>query len=276
MLTLSSWRIAEGLDRDFFSIRCGDVTASTNEEIKIAARAGAREGLVCTALEQRSGYGRQGRSWVSPQGGLYLSLLLTPEVEAAELPTLSLVVSLAVRQALIDVGGGRDISIKWPNDVMCPGGKLCGISLETIGAAVCVGVGINVFRPARKQPVGGKHTPAYLCEAIAAASGNCLPSSISKEGLTLDQQRELERIATALLNCIDLMYHRWLQTGFLGFVAAYNEHVLLAGSSVTIASVEGDIIASGIVESVDAAGRLCLRTAEGTLLPINSGEVHLL
>ncbi|MEG1517653.1 MAG: biotin--[acetyl-CoA-carboxylase] ligase [Raoultibacter sp.] len=272
---LSSRRITEGLDRDFFSIRCGEVTASTNEEIKIAARAGTREGLVCTALEQRSGYGRQGRLWVSPQGGLYLSLLLTPAVDPAVLPTLSLVVSLAVRRALIDVGGGEDITIKWPNDVMCPRGKLCGISLETIGRSVCVGVGINVFEPAEKKPVGGKHTPAYL---YGASSGGCdasLPSVVGKAGIDARQQKELERIAVALLNCVDLMYHRWQQTGFAGFVSAYNQHAALIGSSVTIVSVTGAAIATGFVESIDSDGRLCLRTAEGEVFPINSGEVHV-
>ena len=272
---LSPHNLTEKLDRDFFRITCLETTPSTNAEIKAAAWAGAREGLVCIALEQYSGYGRQGRSWVSPPGGLYLSMLLAPAVDPAVLPTLSLVVSLAVRRALIDVGGGEDITIKWPNDVMCPRGKLCGISLETIGRSVCVGVGVNVFEPAEKKPVGGKHTPAYLYGTPSDGYDGFLASAVGEASLDAAQQKELERIAAALLNCVDLMYHRWQQTGFAGFVSAYNQHAALIGSSVTIASITGAVIATGFVESIDGDGRLCLRSAEGDVLPINSGEVHV-
>ncbi|MFR1637678.1 MAG: biotin--[acetyl-CoA-carboxylase] ligase [Eggerthellaceae bacterium] len=83
--------------------------------------AGEPEGLVVRALRQVSGYGRQGRSWTSPEGGLYCSLLLRPQVAPRELPTLSLVVGMAVRRALVALAGARAeeaVRIKWPNDVV--------------------------------------------------------------------------------------------------------------------------------------------------------------
>ncbi|MFR3090364.1 MAG: biotin--[acetyl-CoA-carboxylase] ligase [Eggerthella lenta] len=83
--------------------------------------AGEPEGLVVRALRQVSGYGRQGRSWTSPEGGLYCSLLLRPQVAPRELPTLSLVVGMAVRRALVALAGARAeeaVRIKWPNDLV--------------------------------------------------------------------------------------------------------------------------------------------------------------
>lgn len=96
-------------------------TPSTNLEIKRALDAGEAEGLVVRARRQVAGYGRQGRAWASPEGGLYCSLLLRPSVDLAALPTLSLVVGIAVRRAvvsLIDVPAAQAIQIKWPNDVV--------------------------------------------------------------------------------------------------------------------------------------------------------------
>ena len=75
-----------------FRIALHEEVASTNDEVKRALEAGEPEGLVVRALRQVSGYGRQGRSWTSPEGGLYCSLLLRPQVAPRELPTLSLVV----------------------------------------------------------------------------------------------------------------------------------------------------------------------------------------
>ena len=104
-----------------FRIALHEEVASTNDEVKRALEAGEPEGLVVRALRQVSGYGRQGRSWTSPEGGLYCSLLLRPQVAPRELPTLSLVVGMAVRRALVALAGARAeeaVRIKWPNDVV--------------------------------------------------------------------------------------------------------------------------------------------------------------
>lgn len=109
-----------------FHVRLLEEVSSTNDEVKRALDNGEPEGLVVRALRQVAGYGRQGRSWTSPEGGLYCSLLLRPQVAPRELPTLSLVVGMAVRRALVALA--RDVAadavrIKWPNDVvLVPGG----------------------------------------------------------------------------------------------------------------------------------------------------------
>ena len=106
--------------------------SSTNDVVKRALEAGEPEGLAVRACRQTGGYGRQGRTWTSPEGGLYLSLLLRPRVPSAQLPTLSLVAGLAVREAVasfLDTKDAGSILVKWPNDVVvrqsCREG-LCG------------------------------------------------------------------------------------------------------------------------------------------------------
>lgn len=104
-----------------FRLRAFAETTSTNDEVKRALEAGEPEGLAVRARRQVAGYGRQGRTWTSPDGGLYCSLLLRPQVAPRELPTLSLVTGMAVRRALVglaDDGAADRIRIKWPNDVV--------------------------------------------------------------------------------------------------------------------------------------------------------------
>lgn len=94
---------------------------STNNVVKQAIESGEAEGLVVRAWRQTGAYGRQGRAWASPEGGLYLSLLLRPEVSASQLPTLSLVAALAVCDALASLvtsDQAKRLRIKWPNDII--------------------------------------------------------------------------------------------------------------------------------------------------------------
>ena len=142
-----------------------DEVTSTNEVAKNALREGKAEGLIVRARRQLSGYGRQGREWDSPEGGLYMSILLRPDVAGSGLATLSLVVGLSVQRALGQVAAPQfedGIQVKWPNDVIympadCQRAdeyrKLCGIALEACGGGVCVGIGINVFRPEVDRPL---------------------------------------------------------------------------------------------------------------------------
>ena len=107
-----------------FRLQVLESVDSTNEVIKRAIEDGEPEGLAIRAYRQTGGYGRQGRAWKSPRGGMYESILLRPEVEMRELPTLALVVAIAVRRALASLvvdDQARRICIKWPNDVVLAG-----------------------------------------------------------------------------------------------------------------------------------------------------------
>lgn len=125
-----------------FHVRLLEEVSSTNDEVKRALDNGEPEGLVVRAFRQVAGYGRQGRAWTSPEGGLYCSLLLRPQVAPRELPTLSLVVGMAVRRALVALAGdvaADAVRIKWPNDVvLVPGGASAGAGAAAGAADVAL------------------------------------------------------------------------------------------------------------------------------------------
>ena len=104
-----------------------DSLPSTNTEAARQAARGAPEGLCVVAREQTAGRGRRERSWVSPKdAGLYLSVVLRPSFEARLWPLVTLAAALAVRDALA-ASCALDTDIKWPNDLLASGRKLCGI-----------------------------------------------------------------------------------------------------------------------------------------------------
>ena len=256
-----------------FRVLLLDEVSSTNDEVKRALDDGEPEGLVVRALRQVAGYGRQGRAWTSPAGGLYCSLLLRPQVEPRELPTLSLVVGMAVRRALVALAGdaaAQSVRIKWPNDVVCERGKLCGISLEVHGGGVCVGVGVNVLSPDERPDVGvnvlspderpdvgGKNRAAYVADLAPVA-----PPSI-------------ETVLDAFLAAFSPLYDEWTRAGFAALVDEFNAHASLIGRTVSVVDRAGSTLAEGAVRRIDAQGRLVLLDASGTETPVSSGEAHL-
>jgi BirA family biotin operon repressor/biotin-[acetyl-CoA-carboxylase] ligase len=128
-----------------------DSVGSTNDEASRLAEAGAAEGTVVWAREQTGGRGRRGRRWVSPVGNLYCSTVLRPDCAAARAAELGFVAALAVADI---VSPGREIRLKWPNDVLVDGGKVAGILPESAIAQdgkvehVVMGIGVNVgFAP---------------------------------------------------------------------------------------------------------------------------------
>lgn len=261
-------------------------TSSTNDEVKQALEAGEPEGLAVCARRQAAGYGRQGRTWASPEGGLYLSLLLRPPVPPAELPTLSLAVGVAVRRAAARLASSEcaeAIRVKWPNDVVVApcgpegvaGGrpccaaaegdqrfrKLCGISLETHGGGVCVGVGVNVCSPAEPAEVGGKNVPAYLSELRFPV----------KHGIS----SAVSTVCDAVLAEFSTVYDLWLAHGFAALAGECDAHLALRGQTVQVLDRTGAQLACGAVEGVCSDGRLLLRASDGETMRIASGEVGL-
>lgn len=125
-------------------------TGSTNDVVRVEARAGAPEGLVVVADRQTAGRGRRGRAWDSPAGlGLWFSVLLRPSLPARQAPLLAFVAAAAVREA-VAAAAGVPVLIKWPNDVVAlDGRKVSGIlvEMEADGDRVrhcVVGIGVNV------------------------------------------------------------------------------------------------------------------------------------
>ena len=249
-----------------------DEVASTNEVVKNALREGKAEGLIVRARRQSSGYGRQGREWDSPEGGLYMSILLRPDVAGSGLATLSLVVGLSVQRALGQVAAPQfedGIQVKWPNDVIympadCERAdeyrKLCGISLEAHGGGVCVGVGVNVLPPAVRPDVGGKNRPAYVSD---------LAESSAAPGIAV------EAVLDAFLEAFATLYCAWQRDGFASLVDEFNTHASLNGQDVRMVDRADNLLAEGSVVRVDTQGRLVLRTEAGVETAVSSGEAHL-
>ena len=128
-----------------------DSIGSTNHEAKRLALDGASEGTLVWALEQTAGRGRRGRTWVSPPGNLYASLILRPDCSVSRAAQLGFVAALAVGGALRTILPRVDLlAYKWPNDVLINGRKVAGVLLETeLDAAgmprfLVVGVGLNL------------------------------------------------------------------------------------------------------------------------------------
>jgi BirA family biotin operon repressor/biotin-[acetyl-CoA-carboxylase] ligase len=132
---------------DGYRLVSRDTVGSTNDEAKRLARAGAAEGTLVWAREQTAGRGRRGRSWASPPGNLYLSLVQRPDCLADRAAQLGFVAALAVGDALRP---HCETACKWPNDLLAGGRKIAGILLESetgaggVPAFVVVGVGVNL------------------------------------------------------------------------------------------------------------------------------------
>lgn len=140
---------------------------STQEIAKEAARQGANGGLVVIAEEQRTGRGRMGRSWLSPTGGnLYTSILLRPRIPPMRIQLINLAAGLAVHRALESMYGIR-CSLKWPNDLLWKGEKLCGILSETASETdrvhyAITGIGLNVNMSADDLVSAGVDNPSSV------------------------------------------------------------------------------------------------------------------
>lgn len=128
-----------------------DEVDSTNRYARKLAAQGAENGTLVIADTQTAGRGRRGRNWVSPpQEGIFMTLIVRPQVHPSQVGRLSLQTALAVAEGIENVTG-LDTRIKWPNDVVCGGKKLVGMLLEMNGDEECVhdvvaGIGINVHQ----------------------------------------------------------------------------------------------------------------------------------
>ena len=234
-------------------------TSSTNRDAAAQAQAGAPEGLVVAAGLQCAGRGRMTRAWFSPpKANLYFSVLLRPEVELARAASLPLVMGLAVAEALAELAPEVRPLIKWPNDILAQGRKLCGILCEMQAETDCVrhiiaGVGVNV-NLTREQ------FPEELRDRATS--------------LRIEAGRTFSRAAVlaAILNRFEPLYDRWRAEGLAPLVPAVSARDALRGR--TVALDQGGRRMEGRAEGIQPDGALLLRTADG-LVPVYSGEAHI-
>jgi biotin-[acetyl-CoA-carboxylase] ligase BirA-like protein len=225
---------------------------STNDEARRLIETGERGPLWIVAARQTKGRGRLGREWISPPGNLYASFIFGDFSQTRLAPELGFVTGVAVVRALRATAGQRDFKLKWPNDMLFDGAKLGGILLEGVGAGVAplaiIGVGLNVSQAPEDMPY-----PARALAALGAAA----PSAGAVFAAFSD----------ALCEALDL----W--QGGEGFAAIRDEWLRSAsGLGETIRVALTSEIVEGRFDTIDAAGRLVLETADGRRV-IEAGDV---
>lgn len=228
----------------FFHLVALDACGSTNDEAKRLAQDGAPEGTLVWAKRQTAGKGRRGRAWTSPDGNLFCSLVLRPDVAPAQAALVSFVAAVAVGEAVSSLVPGRP-ELKWPNDVLLGGAKVSGILLESEpgqGRALdwlVLGVGINVHH----YPDDVPYAATSLVRAGAAAD--------------LTAQTVLERFAASFA----AWYGRFRAQGFAPVRAAWLNAAKGLGQEVTVRLAEDSF--TGRLADLDEAGGLLVDTATG-------------
>jgi len=233
-------------------------TGSTNSDALALGREGAPHGTVVFAEEQRSGRGRMGRSWESARGlNLYLSILLRPTIVPAQAPQLSLVAGVAVAEALETLG--VDGRIKWPNDIVVGGRKLCGILTEIVAEAdrvecVVVGIGVNLNGEV------SDFSPALRSKATSVREAT---------GRRVDRGAFLR----ALLGVFERAYGVFERSGFAGVAPQWRRRSYLEGRRVDVEGV-GERLA-GRCLGIDDDGALLVDTGGAAPARVIAGDVTL-
>lgn len=241
----------------------GRVT-STNDVAVSLARGGSPEGTLVIAEEQARGRGRQGRTWFSPPGcGLWFSIILRPAMSAEASSTISLAAAAGVAEAL-ESGYGIRTRIKWPNDVLVGGRKLCGILTEAEfvndqAKFVVVGIGINVLTSEESFPaeIAGIATSLAI---EARRAGAATAAGISRAGVLSGVIRAVES------NYLDLRDH-----GFGTIREKLLERSALMGRVIRVRMPDGMV--EGVAADIDLGGALLLRAENGSTVRLIAGEV---
>lgn len=158
-------------------IRFVERTGSTNEDL--LGDPGATEGDWLVALAQHAGRGRQGRHWQSLAGNFFGSTLVRLRPGDPSAPSLALAAGLALIEAVDLAAAGRDLLLKWPNDLMLSGAKLGGILLERAGDRIVAGFGVNLaaapdIADRKTACLGGAITPQAFAPLLAASVARLL------------------------------------------------------------------------------------------------------
>ena len=226
---------------------------STSNRLKALARGGAPEWTVVLADVQTGGRGREGRTWVSPPGGLYLSVLLRPRFEKVGL--LPLAAGVAVAEAAAELGVRAEL--KWPNDVLASGRKLAGILSEAASGPagvewVALGVGVNVSLDAARLP-------SEMQDGV---------TSLAAEGAA---DVSVGAVAAAVLARLAVCYDA-LRSSPAAVLSAWRSHAATWwGSLVDVRAGEAPL--RGRLLEVDEEGALVLELESGERRRLLSGEV---
>jgi len=221
-----------------------------------AHREGKRQAWVFVAREQAAGRGRLGRSWKSPAGGLWVTVLWPLTADAVRAQTIPLVAGLAVARAIERIRV-LPCRIKWPNDILINGRKVCGILCELATgleiSAVMIGIGINAN--IHSQDV--MQSVSYPVTSLLDETG---------------EETDLDRLLADVLEELCGKLLKFEIEGIDPFLPLINAQLAFANSRVLVSGSEaGDV--AGVVRGIDGQGRLLI-DCSGLIVPVLTGDVR--
>lgn len=242
-----------------------DMVDSTNTKAKQLAEQENTHGLLVIAEQQEMGKGRRGKNWNSQKGtGIWMSLIIKPKIKPVSASMLTLVAALAVTKAIRQMGeqeenrNNLEAKIKWPNDIVVNGKKVCGILTEMSSELdyihhVVIGIGINAN--IEKFPDEINH--------IATS-------------LLLEGKKHIKRsqLVAFVLEAFEAYYIKFLKTENLEtMITEYNQWLINYEEEVKI--IEENVTYTGVAKGITATGELIVILPDGTRKEVVSGEVSV-
>lgn len=231
---------------------------STNLQAKLDAEKGAGEGTLIVSDMQTAGRGRRGRAWSSPPGtNVYFTLVLRPDFQVEQASMVTLVTGLAVAEG-IHATCGLEARIKWPNDIVVNGKKVCGMLAEMSTERdfihyVVMGVGVNVAR---------QDFPAEIAQTATCLEREC--------GKTVSRSE----IIVNIMKAFEGYYEIFCRDGNLaGLLERYNG--LLAGKDGEVRVLDPKGEYQGISRGINGTGELLVERENGTVEAVYAGEVSV-
>lgn len=248
-----------------------DRVGSTNAELLQRGREGAPHGAAIRAQMQTAGRGRRAHRWTSPEGGLYLSVLIRPHVASAQLPGLPVACALGVVSTLQAAGCSR-ARLKWPNDVVVGHAKLAGILTELShdgsGPFAVCGVGVNMQDPDEGACLDGALRPASFTGSL-------------DEGVAMPSLQELAgQVRAGIVDEAERWEHGLIGAGegvapLTGIVDAYNACLAFRGKRVSVHAIDGPAAGFGVLLGVDEWGYALVEDDMGQVLRLDASQASI-
>ena len=236
-----------------------DEVTSTNALLKDMAAEGADEGRALIAKKQTAGRGRLGRNFFSPKNGIYLSILLKPDMDFREAMLLTTIAAVAVVEAVREVTG-KDTGIKWVNDVYLEGKKICGILTEAVTdvengklSYAVVGIGVNITRPSDEN----------FPEELRDIAGFIYDGEEPPKGI-------MSKLTASIIKNYFKYYEKLPEHSFM---ESYKQHQILLNKKIFVITSESSKNAR--VKGVDDEARLLVEYEDGKEEALFTGEVSI-
>lgn len=232
-------------------------TDSTNIQAKRLGETDHKNGTAVVTKMQTAGRGRRGKSWISPEGNIYFSILLYPDVRVDRASMITLIAAMAVAKAIREIEG-LETMIKWPNDVVADGKKLCGILTESSTDLeyiqyVVVGIGINCNQEEFDKEIRDMATSISL-----------------QTGIEVNRSRLLAKV----FDCFEDYYETFMKTEDLTELSGeYNEMLINRGCEIKVIEKGQERILKAL--GINEMGALIVADSDGRTENIISGEVSV-